>query len=269
VLSYGSGGPFHDVVVTRSDSGFDSRSGGQIMYLVPSCGPEPGFNQALDHRSGVSCSIPHCMPTSGFGLASSLISSLSNSGSGAGSGQTGKYGSGSGSGFGFNQGSGNRSGGHGPSQGLSDHTLVSGSNETSRRPRKLWIKLERFDGSGCLESFLAQFNNCASYNCWRDDERLAHLRSCLTGAGAQVLWDAGCDSIGSIDKLLKLMKNRYGSDGQAEKFRSELRLRRRKPGESLQSVFQDIRRLTALAFKGTSNETTEIVARDAIFGCIG
>ena len=43
----------------------------------------------------------------------------------------------------------------------------------------------------------------------------------------------------------------------------ELRSRRRQKGESLQDVFQDIRRLMALAFPGQHGPMVEITAIDA------
>jgi len=57
-----------------------------------------------------------------------------------------------------------------------------------RRSRKHWIKPDRCDSSSSLEAFLAHFDTCATYNRWREDDRLAHLRSCLTGRAAEVLW---------------------------------------------------------------------------------
>jgi len=59
---------------------------------------------------------------------------------------------------------------------------------------------------------------------------------------------------------------------QTERFRSELSSRRRAKGESLQAVYQDIRRLVALAFPGQSGakpgSVYEIVARDSFLVAI-
>lgn len=137
------------------------------------------------------------------------------------------------------------------------------SKHESRRSRKHWIKPDRYDGSSSLEAFLAHFDSCATYNRWHDDDRLAYLRSCLTGRAAEVLWAAGGNASDTLDKLMKLLRNRFGNDGQAEKHRAELRCRRRRAGESLRSVFHDIQRLVSLAYPGPTNATTEIVARDA------
>ena len=102
-----------------------------------------------------------------------------------------------------------------------------------RRSRKHWIKPDRYDGSSSLEAFLAHFNTCATYNRWREDDRLAHLRSCLTGRAVEILWANGENASDTLDKLLAILRNRFGNDGQAEKHRAELRCRHRRPGESL------------------------------------
>jgi len=69
--------------------------------------------------------------------------------------------------------------------------------------------------------------------------------------------------------ISKLLRNRFGNDNQVERFRAELRMRRRKPGESVQSVYQDIRRLLALGFPGQSGELCEIIGRDAFLEALG
>ena len=49
----------------------------------------------------------------------------------------------------------------------------------------------------------------------------------------------------------------------AERYRCELRSRKRRPGESLQVLHQDIQRLASLAFRGPWSEATDVIARDA------
>ena len=69
--------------------------------------------------------------------------------------------------------------------------------------------------------------------------------------------------------MIKLLRNRFGNDNQVERFRAELRTRRRKSGESVQNVYQDIRRLLALGFPGQSGELCEIIGRDAFLEALG
>ena len=74
------------------------------------------------------------------------------------------------------------------------------------------------------------------------------------------MWDAGQQS--SVEDVITLLNCRFGSLNEEERYRSELKARRRRRGEPLQSVYQDIRRLMALAFPGQSGQLWEIMARD-------
>jgi len=69
-----------------------------------------------------------------------------------------------------------------------------------------WMKPEKFNGHGSFESFLVQFNNCASYNKWTEPNKLAHLRWALTGSATQLLW--GSENL-SYDELLEKLKSRF------------------------------------------------------------
>ena len=53
-----------------------------------------------------------------------------------------------------------------------------------------------------------------------------------------------------------------------ERFRAELRSRRRQKGESIQTVYQDVRRLLALGYPGKTGELLEIVGRDAFLDAL-
>jgi len=50
--------------------------------------------------------------------------------------------------------------------------------------------------------------------------------------------------------------------------RAELQSRRRRKGESVQDVYQDIRRLKALRFPGESGDFLEIIGRDAFLSAL-
>jgi len=56
---------------------------------------------------------------------------------------------------------------------------------------------------------------------------------------------------------------------QAERFRAELRARKRKSGENLQQLYQDVCRLMSLAYSGPTSDFSNIVARDAFLEALG
>jgi len=110
---------------------------------------------------------------------------------------------------------------------------------------------------------MSKFQNCVQYNGRSEQDQLAQLRASLTDTAANCLCDFGFENCQSLDKLISLLRSRFGAEGQSEKFRSELRARRRHPNESLQTLYQDVKRLLNLAYPGPSNPIVEIVGRDA------
>ena len=95
------------------------------------------------------------------------------------------------------------------------------------------------------------------YNRWGEADKLAHLKASLVGDAGQVLWDSDASATGTLEKLTSLLRSRYSGSRQADKYRSELRLHRRRAGESLCTLHQDIRRLMALAHPTLQQEARE------------
>ena len=88
------------------------------------------------------------------------------------------------------------------------------------------------------------------------------MKACLTGEAGQVLWDSGPENTDSLTKLVELLKARFGATKQSDKHRMELKLRRRKQGETLTSLHHDIRKLMALAYPSVQVECRESLATD-------
>ena len=93
-------------------------------------------------------------------------------------------------------------------------------------------------------------------------DQLAHLKAALTGDAGQVLWDTDPVAIDSLSKLTTLLRSRFSGSRQADKCKMDLKLRRRKPGESLTSLHRDIRRLMALAYPKLERRARESIASD-------
>ena len=151
-----------------------------------------------------------------------------------------------------------------PSSDESDDS--SPARDMSRHRHK--IKVRPFDGTGSFETFWAHFENCASYNRWKEVDKLAHLKAALTGNAGQVLWDTDLSATDTLAKLTALLRSRYSGSRQADKYRMELRLRHRRHGESLSVLHQDIRRLIALAHPTLPQEAREAIACDCFIDAL-
>ena len=68
----------------------------------------------------------------------------------------------------------------------------------------------------------------------------------------------------SYKKLRSVLVQVYGSRGQAEVYQAQLKMVRRKKGESLTDLAQEIRRLMVLPFPEPIDRTTGMVARDVL-----
>jgi len=93
-------------------------------------------------------------------------------------------------------------------------------------------------------------------------QKLLYLRSSLDKEAANVLWDYGKEVTESLSALTKTLKMRFGGKAFADRHRIEIRNRRRKPDETVQSLHVDIRRLASLAFPSMEHRTREVIACD-------
>jgi len=100
-------------------------------------------------------------------------------------------------------------------------SLDNASERKVRRGVLPRLKVGRYDGSTSLETFLARFNNCCDYYNWNASQKLCNLRARLDGGAGQVLLDAGKQS--SVDEIISLLKNRFGTQNQDEWYRAELK----------------------------------------------
>ena len=159
----------------------------------------------------------------------------------------------------------------------SDH---SDSNHSRRKPshrskphrhphKRTYLKLKDFDGRTCVEAFLARFEVVSRHNGWSEEDRLENLQCALEGNAAQVLWDQGSQRIKSCRRLIKHLRQRFGSEGQQCVYRTQLRSRVRPKGEPLSVTVDEVRRLMALAYPGPMSGDKQIIAIDALLNMLG
>ena len=129
------------------------------------------------------------------------------------------------------------------------------------------IKLSEYDGTTPWPIFCGLFESCSEFNRWDEAERTIHLQVALRGAAQQVLWTDGRVRWKSEDLLTELSK-RFSPESQIDQYRAALFARRRRRGETIENLGQDIARLAALAFPGPKDQTKEMLAIDAFIRAI-
>lgn len=137
---------------------------------------------------------------------------------------------------------------------------------SKRSMTNVGVKLANYDGSTCVETFLAQIRNYAKYLGWDTEDQLFHMKACLTGPAARILWDR--NFLPTLEELQQLLRSRFGNVNQTERYRTELRTRRRREGETLQELYNEICRLMTLAFPGPSSEAMSIMGREAFLDAL-
>jgi len=113
------------------------------------------------------------------------------------------------------------------------------------------LKLQRYNGSERLETFLLKFQHLAAYLQWNKEDRFHHLCASLEEPAGQVLWELPLRAMTA--DLERLLQTRFGTQLQAEGFKAKLRTHCRDKGESLQDLYRDISHLIQLAYPGANN----------------
>ena len=137
------------------------------------------------------------------------------------------------------------------------------------RGKKSYLKLKDFDGRTCVEAYLARFEVVSQHNGWNEADRLENLQCALEGNAAQVLWDQGSQGIKSCRRLIRHLRQRFGSEGQQCVYRTQLRTRVRPKGEPLSVTVDEVRRLMALAYPGPMSGDKQTIAIDALLNMLG
>ena len=75
------------------------------------------------------------------------------------------------------------------------------------------------------------------------------------------MWDAGPQP--TVADVITLLRTRFGNELHSERFKAEIKVRRRRPKETLQQLYQDISKLMALAYPGSKPELSSYVAKEA------
>ena len=119
------------------------------------------------------------------------------------------------------------------------------------------IHLVKFSGAGKWEDFLCQFRRASHVNRWREGDLVELLCLHLEGTALEFVNGLPVTRVQRFESLVDALGGRFGTDRMATVFKCELRQRRRRKGESLRDLGQDLRRLMQLAYPRTTPEEQE------------
>ncbi|GBN92697.1 hypothetical protein AVEN_118041-1 [Araneus ventricosus] len=122
------------------------------------------------------------------------------------------------------------------------------------------IKSLTFDGQTSWTVFKTQFDVVSSTNGWTDFVKASQLVASLRGSAAEVLQGIPAVKLTDLTTIEKALESRFGDSHLTQFYRTELKTRRQKPGESLQELAADVERLMSLAYAECPLDVRESLA---------
>ncbi|GBL80447.1 hypothetical protein AVEN_92339-1 [Araneus ventricosus] len=99
-----------------------------------------------------------------------------------------------------------------------------------------------FDGQTSWSVFKTQFDVVSFTNGWTDFVKASQLVASLRGSAAKVLQGIPSDRLTDLTAIEEALESRFGDSHLTQFYRTELKTRRQKPGESLQVLAADVER---------------------------
>ena len=123
------------------------------------------------------------------------------------------------------------------------------------------VKLDRFDGSGDIDRFLAHFDVVAKANAWSPSVQLLQLPACLTGSAFDFFRRLPSPECATIDKLKETLRKEYDAQALETDYALLFAARKRQPGESMVDYSEALRSMGRKAYPTFSEQQLEILCR--------
>lgn len=137
------------------------------------------------------------------------------------------------------------------------------------RVKKPIVMPAKYDGSADLDEYLAHFDLCEVVNEWTPQQAGAFLGISLQGVARRLLAGLEPATEKGYLKLRRALQQRFAPRNQTESFKALLRTRKRKAGETLQTLAEEIWRLVRLAYPGADATTLDSMGRDRFLESLG
>ncbi|GBN55349.1 hypothetical protein AVEN_200582-1 [Araneus ventricosus] len=134
---------------------------------------------------------------------------------------------------------------------------VQGKIEEVKEKFKPTVKSLTFDGQTSWIIFKTQFDVVSSANGWNYRVKASQLVASLRGSAAEVLQGIPSDKLTDPTTIENALEARFGDSHLTQFYRTELKTRRQKPGESLQVLAADVERLMILAYAECPQDVRE------------
>jgi hypothetical protein len=148
------------------------------------------------------------------------------------------------------------------SSGVEQRGGLPPSDQADRRPvstREPTCVLPVFKEDGNVTTFLSMFDYAAKHYGWSESEQDFQLRSRIEGPAADLVC---AQAPATLADLKHLLLSSYGQQGKQRQIRIALSSRKRKEGETLQSLCADIRKSLSTAYPTSDAAIRDSLAQD-------
>ena len=131
------------------------------------------------------------------------------------------------------------------------------------------VKLQRYDGTGDVDAFLAHFEVVATANGWTKDVQLLQLPTALDGSAFNCYRKLPVDQRDTIVKLKDCLQTEFRQCFLDTDYAAQLAVRKREQGESLQDFGEAILDLSQKTYKKFNETQIDAVCRTHFINGVG
>ena len=131
---------------------------------------------------------------------------------------------------------------------------------SARSSAKMFVKPEKYDGKGDWAEYISHFSDCAELGSWDDRTKCLVLAANLRDAARKYYAGLSAEEKKDYDKLTSALKWRFGGEHRQDSWLSKLEMRRRKPGEAIGDLGDDIWQMAQRAYYDFDHRSQEQLA---------
>ena len=131
------------------------------------------------------------------------------------------------------------------------------------------IKPTKFDGTGDLSDYFCHFDLCVKANGWTEAESGMFLGLSLGGQARRLLTGLKPATAAGYRQLRTALMLRFEPPKQTETYKMLLRTRKRKEGEDMQALQEDLTKYTRMAYPEADAKTVDALVLDKFLLALG
>lgn len=125
---------------------------------------------------------------------------------------------------------------------------------------RLQVKPEFYTGDEDWDQYISHFQNCADLGRWSEMDKALTLSACLKGQARAFYLGLSPLDRSSYYRLVQKFSERFGSVRQQSRYLTKFETRKRKPGETIASLGDELRLLAQRAYPDLGTDAQESLA---------